>query len=151
MVGVAGSGKTTLARSAYAGHVHVSLDDLKKDWGRRSGLIERYRLGGYGGGDLSNNRRAEYVLIERALAAGRNVVVDDTNLTAKIRAGHVEHARRHGAAVRAVCFKDAGRARRQNAMREGAERVPDWVVGMQESQREAPELEEGYESIRYIY
>ena len=109
MVGIAGSGKTTLARSKYAGHAHVSLDVIKKNRHQKHELIREYGSRRFAGGRLSGNRKAEYVLIEDALAAGKNVVVDDTNLTAEIRAVHVEHARMHGAEVRAVYFDNAGR------------------------------------------
>ena len=151
MIGIAGSGKSTLARSDYAGLVHVSIDDLKADFGRRCRLAERYLAEGCEGGRLSNNRRAEYVLIDDALGAGRSVVVDDTNLTAKIRRGHVEHARRHGAAVHAVYFHDAARAYRQNSGRRGAERVPRRVLGIQKAMLAPPRMEEGYASIRNIW
>ena len=151
MVGIAGSGKTTLARSRYAGHAHVSLDVIKKDWDRRCGLVREYESRGCRGGGLSGNRKAEYVLVEDALAAGKSVVVDDTNLTAEIRAVHVGHARMHGAEVRAVYFGNAERAYRQNAARSGAERVPDCVVAKQHADLEPPEILEGYASIRHIY
>lgn len=151
MVGIAGSGKTTLARSRYAGHAHVSLDAIKTDWDRRCDLIREYESRGCRGGSLSGNRKAEYVLIEDALAAGKSVVVDDTNLTVDIRAAHVEHARMHSAEVRAVYFRNAERAYRQNRGRSGPERVPHGVIAAQRAELEPPEIPEGYASIRHIY
>ena len=151
MVGIAGSGKSTLARSEYSGHERVSLDDLKEDFGLRWDLIREYESRGYAEEGLSKNRRAEHVLIEDALAAGRSVVVDDTNLTAEIRGRHVEHARLHGAAARAVYFNDRARAYRQNARRAGAKRLPRRVLGMQGAELEPPTMEEGYASIRHIW
>ena len=151
MVGIAGSGKTTLARSDYADHVHVSLDVLKANPGRRRELAELYRSRGYADAGLSGNRRAEYVLIDDALAAGRSVVVDDTNLTERIRRGHVEHARAYGAAARAVFFNDTARAYRQNARRAGDKRLSGRVLGIQEAEMSPPAAEEGYASIRNIW
>lgn len=151
MVGIAGSGKTTLARSDYADHVHVSLDVIKTDFGSRCELARIYQSRGYADAGLSNNRRAEYVLIDDALAAGRSVVVDDTNLTARIRRGHIEHARAYGAAARAVFFRDTARAYRQNARRAGGERVPDPVLGRQAAELRPPAADEGYASIRNIW
>lgn len=150
MVGIAGSGKTTLARSKYAGHAHVSLDVIKKNRHQKYELIREYGSRGYAGGSLSVNRKAEYVMIEDALAAGRDVVVDDTNLTAEIRAVHVEHARMHGAEVHAVHFDNAVRAYRRNAAR-AAGRVPHHVVVMQRAALEPPEILEGFASIHHIY
>lgn len=151
MVGIAGSGKTTLARSDYADHVHVSLDAIKTDFDRRCELARLYQSRGYADAGLSNNRRAEYVLIDDALAAGRSVVVDDTNLTAAIRRGHIEHARAYGAAAHAVFFRDTARAYRQNARRAWGERVPDSVLGMQAAELSPPAAGEGYASIRSIW
>ena len=151
MIGIAGSGKTTLARSEYADHVHASLDSLKKDFGRRHELAGLYLSRGYEDTGLSRNRRAEYVLIDDALASGRSVVVDDTNLTAKIRRGHIDHARAHGAVARAVYFNDAARAYRQNAGRRGGERIPRRVLGIQKAELAPPAAEEGYASIRNIW
>ena len=151
MVGIAGSGKTTLARSGYPGHVHVSLDVITRDFDRRCELARLYSARGYADAGLSGNRRAEYVLIDDALAAGRSVVVDDTNLTAEIRGAHIEHARAYGAVVRAVCFRDAARAYRQNAQRAGGERVPRPILGRQEAEMEPPSAGEGYASIRNIW
>ena len=151
MIGIAGSGKTTLARSDYADHVHASLDALKDDLGRKHELARLYMARGYAETGLSNNRRAEYVLIDDALAAGKSVVVDDTNLTAKIRTGHIEHARAYGAVAQAVYFRDTARAYRQNAGREGDERVPRRVLGIQKAELAPPTAGEGYVSIRNIW
>ena len=151
MVGIAGSGKTTLARSDYANHAHISLDAIKTDFDRRCELARMYSARGYADTGLSNNRRAEYVLIDDALASGRSVVVDDTNLTAAIRRGHIEHARAYGAAAHAVFFRDTARAYRQNARRTGGERVPDPVLNMQMEEMMPPAADEGYASIRSIW
>ena len=117
----------------------MSLDVIKNNQRQKYELIREYGSRGCAGGSLSGNRKAEYVLIEDALAAGKNVVVDDTNLTAEIRAVHVEHARMHGAEVHAVYFDNAVRAYRRNAAR-AAEKVPHHVVVMQRAALEPPEI-----------
>ena len=89
MVGIAGSGKSTLARKIFPRHIHVSLDVIKQ-WSRISQkkILDRYSRSP--GDTLSKRRKIEHVLMTDALEKGQNVIVDDTNLTRKIRRRHVD-------------------------------------------------------------
>ncbi len=78
MVGIAGSGKTTLATLLFPSHRRISLDEIRHD------------------------RRREDEMVEESLRQGENIIIDDTNLERKIRARHICLARRHGAQVKAV-------------------------------------------------
>ena len=153
MVGIPGSGKTVYARANLSGHTYVSMDTAranKSSWiPKRRALIMRYdaerpvHLA-----RMSGNKKAECVLVDDALAAGRSVVVDDTNLTRKIRRPYVVLARKHGARIRAVFFDDFEGARARNAKRTwSGGRVPDdAVVKMQES-LEPPARTEGLDEV----
>ena len=82
-VGISGSGKATYAMDRFLGHVHALTDRNKRGMppAERRGLARRYdkeRPLGLPGG--SNNRKAEYVQIDDALQAGKDVVVNDTSL-----------------------------------------------------------------------
>lgn len=175
MVGIAGSGKTTCSNDRFAGHARVSLDINHKSLsrGERAGLIGRYERERPLGLERqapgmppnpagpayakvlsrdqgSGNRRAEYVQMADLLKAGKNVVIDDTNLTPEIRWPYILLARRHGAAVKAVYFKDVGRAYRQNARRKkkgGEDPVPERVLDGQLERLEPPTGEEGFDSV----
>src|SRR3954469_15364260 len=104
LVGLQGSGKTTLFRERFAAtHAHVSKDNFR-----------------------SNPRpaRRQRHLIAEAFAAGRSVAVDNTNPTAADRAELVEIARAAGAAVECYAFpSDVDACLRRNALREGKARV----------------------------
>lgn len=152
MVGIAGSGKTTYARGALPDHTHMSMDIYRDDtsWpAKRRSLIGRYdRERPIGSTPISSNtKKAECVLVDDALAAGRSVVVDDTNLTREIRRPYVLLARKHGAAIRAVFFSNTRVARHRNSKRVGKDRVPEDAVTGQLAKMERPAKEEGLDSV----
>lgn len=152
MVGVAGSGKSTYVRKMLPYHTYVSMDNLIKDpmWkGKRHDLINRYENEQPLGNDHPNsrNKKAECVLVDDALREGKDVVVDDTNLTKEIRRPYVLLARKHGADIRAVFFWNTWTARIRNKRREREERIPDDAITGQIAEMVRPTKEEGFDSI----
>jgi predicted kinase len=131
MVGLQGSGKSTLVERLLAGdHVVVSKDH----W--------------------PNARRREQRqlrVVEEHLLAGRSVVVDNTNASAERRAGLVALAHRLGVPVRAI-FVDTPFevCDERNARRTGVERVPD--VGLRSTAQilTAPTLTEGFDAVEVL-
>lgn len=122
LVGLQGSGKTTFYRERFAAtHAHVSKDNFRSN---------------------PKPARRQRRLIAEALAAGRSVVVDNTNPTTSDRAELVEIARAAGAAV--VCYffpPDVEASLRRNALREGRARVPDHAVRITAARLEPPPAE----------
>ena len=106
-VGLPASGKSTYFRAHLAAtHVHVSKDLLAR--GAR-----------------------QEPLIDKALAAGKSVVVDNTNPSPDARAPLIAIGRRHGARIVGYFFEvDVKTALVRNRQREGKARVPD-VAGAQ--------------------
>lgn len=95
----------------------------------------------------SNNRKAEYIQISDALAAGRSVVVDDTNLTKEIRWPYIRMAHLYGIAVMAVSFDNIPQAITRNKARTGKKRVPDYIMARQCRILEWPKISEGFDHI----
>ena len=128
LVGLQGSGKSTFYRDRFAAtHAHVSKDNFR-----------------------SNPRpaRRQRNLIAEAFAAGRSVVVDNTNPTAADRAELVELGRAAGAAV--ICYffpPDVEASLRRNAAREGKARVPDHAVRITAVRLEPPTPGEGFDRL----
>jgi predicted kinase len=131
LVGLPGSGKTTLYRERYAAtHVHVSRDLLK---------------------NASNAPRRQEALIVDALAAGRSVVVDNTHPRRADRAAVIAIARRHGARVVAVHLAAPTRVcLARNAQREGAARVPPVAIFAAAKRLEPPTAEEGFDGTETV-
>ena len=128
LIGLPAAGKSTFFRQRFAGtHDHVSKDLLR------------------------NNRRPQRrqeQLIAESLAAGRSVVVDNTNPSAGVRAPLIEVARKHGAEVVGYFFiADARDALRRNRTREGRERVPDVAIFTVRKHLQPPTPEEGFDRL----
>jgi predicted kinase len=126
-VGLPASGKSTFYRERFAAtHALVSKDLMPNN--RRKAARQRE-------------------LIVAALAAGRSVVVDNTNTRRADRAELVALARAAGAATTLYHFTaplDACLLR--NRKREGKARVPDVAVLMANKRLEPPGDDEGFDA-----
>jgi predicted kinase len=130
-VGLQGSGKSSFYRARFAG----SHDLVSKD-------------------RFPNNRnptRRQRQLIEEALAAGRSVVVDNTNPTAPERAELIALARAFGARVvghyvesrLADCLE-------RNRRRQGKARVPDVALYATRKRLCRPSPAGGFDRLYYV-
>jgi len=130
-VGLQAAGKSTYFRTHLAAtHVHVSKDLMK---------------------NTRNRDAQQQQAIEAALAAGRSVVVDNTNPTPWERAPLVAAGRRHGARVAAYFFETTVKdALVRNRAREGKTRVPDVALFTTAKKLKPPTLEEGFDEVRVI-
>jgi predicted kinase len=130
-VGIQAAGKSTYYAAHFAAtHVHVSKDLMK---------------------NVRNRDERQQQLIESALAAGRSVVVDNTNPTPLVRAPLIELGRRHGARVIAVFFESVVKDTvARNRLREGKARVPDVAIYVAARRLVKPTLDEGFDEVRAI-
>lgn len=131
LVGLQASGKTTFARERFAAtHVIVSKDAFP---------------------NAKNKARRQAREIDAALAAGRPVVVDNTNVRIVDRAPILDAARSFGVRCVAYVF-DAPFAEclERNALREGRARVPDVALRSTAKVRVDPRLEEGFHEILWV-
>src|SRR5262249_50695773 len=113
-----------------ASHVHVSKDVL-----RASGQPV--------------TRQA--ALIAEALAAGRSVVVDNTNASARERAAPIAEGRRLGARVAGYFFDcDTGACEARNAGREGRARVPRVAILATARRLTRPSADEGFDQLHTV-
>lgn len=127
-VGLQGAGKSTFYRERFAAtHELVSKDLLRAGKGR----------------DERQRRR-----IEAALAAGRSVVVDNTNVRREDRLRLLALARAYGARALGVYFvPDVRASLERNRRREGKARVPDVAIHTAAKRLEPPDPGEGYDEL----
>jgi predicted kinase len=128
LVGLPGSGKSTFYRERFAlTHVQVSKD-LLKSAGRPA--------------------RRQETLIAEALAAGRSVVVDNTNPGIKDRKPLIALARAHGARAVAYFFRSTpGDCLARNRLREGKARVPNAAIFIINKRLQPPTAAEGLDAV----
>jgi predicted kinase len=129
--GLQASGKSSFYRGRFAEtHVHVSKDNFRNN---------------------SNPSRRQRQLIEEALAAGRSVVVDNTNPTAEDRRELIELARLHDASVVGYYFESkVADCQERNRTREGANRVPDVALFATVKRLECPSRSEGFDQLFFV-
>ena len=148
MVGISGSGKTTLSKLAFPNHMHISLDALRMiPTPEKIDILERHRDMPCCNG-LLNERKRECVLLHKYLSEGRNVVIDDTNLTRDIRARHISTAQSYGGIIRAVYFTNTSQAFTYNRKR--MKSLDDHVLSEQREKMVAPVESEGFEYIQMM-
>src|SRR5213593_114087 len=128
LIGLPGAGKTSFSRRYFATtHEHVSKD-----------------LRPHASGRDAQQRRA----IEQALAAGRSVVVDNTNATAADRAAIIAAARAGGALPIGYFIDVTPRvAIARNAERSGRGRVPNVAIFTVAKRLQRPSLIEGFDQL----
>jgi predicted kinase len=127
-VGLQGSGKSTFYRERFAEtHAHVSMDLLRNN---------------------AKPRRRQEQLIAEALAAGRSVVVDNTNATPAHRAPLIALGRAHGATIVGYYFATlVADALKRNRQRAGRERVPDVAIYATAKKLVPPSYAEGFDGL----
>jgi predicted kinase len=127
LVGLQASGKTTFARTALSAAVRVSKDDFPRARRRQARQLR---------------------LMDEALAASRDVVVDNTNPSPAEWAPLLEAARARGARAIAYWFPpEVAAARARNAARPDATRVPDVGFYATLGKLRRPSREDGFDEV----
>ncbi len=121
MIGIALSGKTSF-RKANFDHEVVQLSYF------------------------GNNRKKELEYIEDCLKQGKNVVVDDTNLTRNIRKMHIDLAKKYDAQVIGIFMNTSVGLIEQRRTRRN-EQFPMAVINKQLKDLETPNKDEGFDKL----
>ena len=131
LIGLPGAGKSYFYRQRFAEtHVHVS-----KDLAPPGRTAERWQRD----------------TIDRALAEGRSVVVDNTHPTVKDRAAIIAPARARGARVIGYFFDVTTRqAVARNNERTGKAKVPAVAIFVTAKKMERPRREEGFDELYVV-
>ena len=98
---------------------------------------------------LDRDRRVEHVMVSDALYHNKNVVIDDTNLTRRVRQRHIKLAARYGVTVNVIFFSNTQKALRQNSLRQEG-KLTDATLLSQATQLEPPKIDEGINYVQVI-
>lgn len=140
MVGVPGSGKTTIARDRFGDALRLSPDDLRVMLTgvpfelRRERIVEKVSLA------------ALETLLALACRQGFDVLHDATNLRRESRRRLIKLARDHGVAAMAIfvrCDLETALARNSGRSR----LVPAGIIRRMFSSLEQPTLDEGFQEV----
>jgi predicted kinase len=131
MVGLPGAGKSTLARRLFPAHDCISKDAFPPS--------------------ARDKPRRQDAALRAALAAGRSVVVDNTNVTPGERASVIGIAREFDAHVVALYVTATTReAVARNEQRSGRARVPKVAIFTCAKRLVPPVLAEGFDEVRTL-
>ncbi len=132
LVGLQASGKTSFYRARFAStHEHVSKDNFP---------------------NVRLRDARQLALVGAALAAGRSVVVDNTNPTSAERGPLIALARSHGARVIGYYFESTrAESLGRNRRREGKARVPDVAILTTAKRLVPPALPEGFDELYRVH
>lgn len=128
LMGLQAAGKSTFARERFgASHDYVSKDRM---------------------GSTRHKEPRQQRLVAAALAAGRSVVVDNTNPSPAEREALIRIGREHGARIVGYFFPpDIAASRARNAARTGHERVPVVAIHATAKRLTPPAYAEGFDAL----
>ncbi len=130
LVGLPGAGKSTFYRERYPSHEHISKDALP---------------------NAGNKQARQDAALRRALAAGRSVIVDNTNVSPAERAAVIAIAREFDARVVGYYIEASTReAVARNEGRTGRARVPKVAIFTAAKRLVPPVAEEGFDELHTL-
>ena len=126
MIGIPGSGKSTFCQKYFLEYEHISLDVL-------------------------HTRQRETTALQTALAARKNCVVDNTNVSVAERAKFIEAGKSAGYRIVGYYMRSKiDECLQRNATRSGKMRIPDAGVIGRAAQLELPKHAEGFDELHYV-
>jgi predicted kinase len=131
LVGLPGAGKSTFFRQRFSGYTHVSKDGFPRH--------------------ARDKQARQDAALRAALAAGRSVIVDNTNVTPADRATIIAIARELGARVIGYYIEATAReAVARNERRDGRARVPKVAIFTSAKKLVVPSAAEGFDELHTV-
>lgn len=142
MVGLPGSGKSTVIRQRYPNHVVVSSDDIIEKLADADGktydeVFKQYI--GRASGEMKST-------FKNAVKNDENIVWDQTNLSKKKRRGILQQIPDHYRVV-AVVFNIPDKVRAERAGQRTGKTIPDHIMKSMERSYNPVTKDEGFDNI----
>lgn len=143
MVGLPGSGKSTLIRNKFPNHVIVSSDDIIEKFAAAEGktydevfqkYVDRASM------EMRNTFRD-------AIRNNESVVWDQTNLTVKKRKGILSQTPKHYRTIAVVFDIPTEERYKRTEQRGGGKTIPQHVMQSMEKSFQPPTVDEGFDKI----
>lgn len=130
LVGLPGAGKSTFGRARFSSHDHISKDAFP---------------------NARSRQVRQDALLRAALSAGRDVIVDNTNVSPAERAAIIVIAREHGARIVGYYVEASAReAIARDEKREGRAKVPKVAIFTCAKRLVPPALDEGFDELHTV-
>ncbi len=143
LVGLPASGKTTYRKTHFPEYAVISNDEVTENFAARNGLSYAEAWQRLSSDDVRKEGQKRF---EQAVKEGRNIVIDNTNLTVEARALY----RAEGYVLKAVVFSPDEAERRKRAQKRifgGGKHIPESVVCEMREKYVPPSAAEGFEKI----
>jgi predicted kinase len=131
LIGLPGAGKSTFYRARFPSHEHISKDAFP---------------------NVRSKQARQDAALRAALAAGRDVIVDNTNVSPAERAAIISIAREYGARLVGYYVEATAReAVARNEQREGRAKVPKVAIFTCAKRLVPPSLAEGFDELHTVH
>lgn len=145
-IGLPGTGKSTYIKRKFAKHVIVSNDKVVDKFAKKQDVDYNKAFDTIGRDKIIQLGKRDFM---KALKTGKNIVLDNTNLTKKIRKEYLDKAQDYKKI--AVVFKLSDKElekRLKSREKETGKSIPDDVMTKMRKEYEAPSKAEGFDEIR---
>jgi predicted kinase len=130
LIGLPGAGKSTFSRQRFPAHTHISKDSFPRH--------------------ARDKQARQDAAIRAALAAGRSIVVDNTNVTTADRAAVISLAREFAARVIGYYVDSTTRDAVARNERRGRAKVPKVAIFTSAKKLVPPALSEGFDELHNV-
>ena len=142
LIGLPGSGKSTYIKKHYKNHIVVSNDIIVDKYAEQHDIDYNAAFKTLGLSKIIQSGKQDFT---KAIKSNKSIVLDNTNLTKKIRKEYLDQAK--GYRKIAVIFKVSDKTLQKRLKQRKGKTIPDDVLKKMQAEYEPPTKSEGYDEI----